>query len=160
MQAYNALGGTTLSKKARSRKTLLIVCGTAMALLSPAATRPVLAQTPSAPPASAPGQSPHIGGNSFEGPKDVVYLPTRPLEDTRADMYFGDWRNSEPRVMFGSLVVRDILTPGDNFSPPVPGAVLERAKFLSYAKLEAGRTDRSLDAARPADLFLCHGGPG
>jgi hypothetical protein len=53
-------------------------------------------------------------------------------------MYFGDWRNSEPRVMFGSLVVRDILTPGDNFSPPVPGAVLERAKFLSYAKLEPG----------------------
>ena len=40
--------------------------------------------------------------------------------------------------MFGALVVRDILTPGDNLSPPVPGAVLERAKFLSYARLEAG----------------------
>jgi mannose-6-phosphate isomerase-like protein (cupin superfamily) len=124
--------------KARNRKTLSIVCGTALALLSVVSTRPISAQTPSAPPAAAPGQSPHIGGNSFEGPKDVVYLPTRPLEDTRANMYFGDWRNSEPRVMFGSLVVRDILTPGDNFSPPVPGAVLERAKFLSYAKLEAG----------------------
>jgi mannose-6-phosphate isomerase-like protein (cupin superfamily) len=53
-------------------------------------------------------------------------------------MYFGDWRDSEPRAMFGSLVVRNILTPGDNLSPPFPGAVLEQAKFLSYAKLAAG----------------------
>src|ERR1700687_1549332 len=130
----NVLGGTTLSK-ACNRTTLLVVCGTAIALFSIALTQPVSAQSPPAPPAAAPGQSPHIGGNSFEGPKDVVYLPTRPLEDTRANMYFGDWRDSEPRAMFGTLVVRDILTPGDNFSPPVPGAVLERAKFLSYGKL-------------------------
>ena len=68
----------------------------------------------------------------------MVYLPTRPAADTRLNMYFGDWRNSEPRVMFGSLVVRDILTPGNNLSPPLPGAVLEYARFLSYAKLEAG----------------------
>jgi len=79
-----------------------------------------------------------VGGNSFEGPKDVVYVPTRPPEDTRLNMYFGDWRDSEPHAMFGALVVRDILTTGNNFSPPVPGAVLERAKFLSYARLEAG----------------------
>jgi mannose-6-phosphate isomerase-like protein (cupin superfamily) len=103
-----------------------------------AAPRPLSAQTPSAPSAApAPAQI-HAGGNSFAGPKDVVYLPTRPQEDTRLNMYFGDWRDSEPRVMFGSLVTRDILTPGDNLSPPFPGAVLEHAKFLSYAKLEAG----------------------
>jgi mannose-6-phosphate isomerase-like protein (cupin superfamily) len=112
-------------------------------MLSIAAARPISAQAPSVPqattpaPAAAPTQSRiHPGGNSFEGPKDVVYLPTRPLEDTRLNMYFGDWRDSEPHVMFGSLIVRDILTSGDNFSPPVPGAVLEHAKFLSYAKLE------------------------
>src|SRR6202008_3975720 len=31
-----------------------------------------------------------------------------------------------------------ILTPGDNLSPPFPGAVLEHARFLSYATLEPG----------------------
>ena len=96
------------------------------------------AQTPPPQPTAAPGRSPQIGGNSFVGPKDVVYLPTRPIEDTRANMYFGDWHDSEPRAMFGSLVVRDILLPGDNFSPPFPGHVLEHAKFLSYATLEPG----------------------
>jgi mannose-6-phosphate isomerase-like protein (cupin superfamily) len=127
--------------KVRNRKTLSAVCGAALAFFSAAAARPVLAQTPAAPPAAAPGHAPHIGGNSFAGPKDVVYLPTRPLQDTRANMYFGDWRDSEPHAMFGALVVRDILTPGDNLSPPYPGAVLERAKFLSYGRLEArGRT--------------------
>ncbi|MGA8154584.1 MAG: cupin domain-containing protein [Terriglobales bacterium] len=123
----------------RSRKRLSAVCGTALALFSVVASRPLRAQTPPAPPpVSGPGQSPHIGGNSFEGPKDVVYLPTRPPEDTRANMYFGDWHDSEPHTMFGALVVRDILLPGDNLSPPFPGNVLEHAKFLSYGRLEAG----------------------
>jgi mannose-6-phosphate isomerase-like protein (cupin superfamily) len=124
--------------KVRNRKMLSAVCGTAVALFFVADIRPIYAQTSSAQPAAAPGQSPHIGGNSFEGPKDVVYLPTRPAEDTRLNMYFGNWRDSEPRAVFGSLVVRDILKPGDNLSPPFPGAVLEHARFLSYAKLEAG----------------------
>ncbi len=109
---------------------------TAIALFSVA----VSAQTPAPNPGAIvpPGKAPHVGGNSFEGPKDVVYLPTRPLEDTRLNMYFGDWRNSEPQVMFGALIVRDILTAGDNLSPPYPGAVLEHAKFLSLGKLEPG----------------------
>ena len=124
--------------KVRNIKKLSAACGTAIAMFCFAATRPVSAQTPPAPPAAAPGQSPHIGGNSFEGPKDVVYLPTRPPEDTRVNMYFGDWHDSEPHVIFGSLVVRDILLPGDNLSPPFPGHVLEHAKFLSYGRLEAG----------------------
>src|SRR3984957_15154103 len=140
MSIYNRriIGRDPLST-ANNRKTLSAVCATAIALFAVAAP-PISAQTPSATPGAIvpPGKAPHIGGNSFEGPKDVVYLPTRPPEDTRLNMYFGDWRNSEPRIMFGSLVVRDILTPGDNLSPPFPGAVLEHAKFLSFGKLEAG----------------------
>jgi mannose-6-phosphate isomerase-like protein (cupin superfamily) len=79
-----------------------------------------------------------VGGNHFDGPKDIVYPPTLAPEDTRLNMYFGDWHNSQPKAMYGSLVVRDILTPGDNLSPPFPGQVLERAKFLSYGTLGAG----------------------
>ena len=78
------------------------------------------------------------GGNHFAGPRDIIYPTKLSLQDTRLNMYFGDWRDSEPQAMFGSLVVRNILTPGDNLSPPFPGAVLEQAKFLSYAKLAAG----------------------
>ncbi len=126
--------------KIRDRKKLSAICGIALALFCVASTRTMLAQNPLPPPAAAPATagSPHIGGNSFEGPKDVVYLPTRPLEDTRLNMYFGDWHDAEPNIMFGSLVVRAILTPGDNLSPPFPGAVLEHAKFLSHGTLEAG----------------------
>lgn len=120
----------SIASKRRTFSTLITI---ALAFISVGV--PAFSQTPAAP---GPSHAPHIGGNSFEAPKDVVYLPTRPAEDTLLNMYFGDWRNSQPRVLFGSLVVRDILTPGDNFSPRVPGAVLEHAKFLSYAKLEAG----------------------
>src|ERR1700722_9234121 len=98
-------------------KRPLGIRGIASALLFAGATPVLVAQAPTTPPPYTPGKAPHVGGNSFEGPKDVVYLPTRPRENTRLNMYFGDWRNSEPNVMFGSLVVRDILTPGDNLSP-------------------------------------------
>ena len=64
--------------------------------------------------------------------------PPAPSRIPCADMFFGDWRKSEPKVMFGSLIVRDILTQGDNFSPPFPGAILQWAKFLSYSQLEPG----------------------
>src|ERR1700761_2153119 len=136
-----------------SRASLLRFFTAVIALYGLAGMGPASAQTPPAPagaaptttsPATAPHNGPAqiwsraAGGNHFAGPKDVVYVPTRPVMDTRLDMYFGDWRRSEPRVMFGSLVVRDILTPGDNLSPAFPGAVLERAKFLSYANLDPG----------------------
>ncbi|MGC2398309.1 MAG: cupin domain-containing protein, partial [Acidobacteriaceae bacterium] len=132
----------------RCSKRFCGLCLAALTMHFVAGIRPISAQTPATPPASTPtAPAPNTpakvwvraaGGNHFAGPKDVVYMPTRPLVDTRLDMYFGDWRNSEPRVMFGSLVVRDILTPGDNLSPPFPGAVLEHAKFLSYANLDPG----------------------
>jgi mannose-6-phosphate isomerase-like protein (cupin superfamily) len=116
-----------------------------------AATRLTAQSTPAAAPAAKPaatGPAAGVptqviwargaGGNHFNGPNEIVYPPTLAPEDTRLNMYFGDWRNSQPRPMFGSLVVRDILTPGDNLSPPFPGAVLERAKFLSYGTLGTG----------------------
>ncbi len=78
------------------------------------------------------------GGNHFDGPKDIIYPTKTAPVDTRLNMYFGDWHDSLPHAMFGTLVVRDILTPGDNLSPPAPGAVLEVAKFLSYGTLGAG----------------------
>jgi hypothetical protein len=120
-----------------NRKKLSAVCAASMALFFVASIRPTPAQV-YVPPPSKPTMVPHIGGNSFLRPRDIIYLPGRPPSDTLADMFFGDWRNSEPNVMFGSMIVRDILTQGDNFSPPFPGAVLQWAKFLSYGQLEPG----------------------
>ena len=115
----------------------------AIALLAVVASGALRAQTPAPKPAPAAGVPGQVwvraaGGNHFDGPKDIVYPAKLAPQDTRLNMYFGDWRDAQPRAMFGSLVVRDILTPGDNLSPPFPGAVLEQASFLSYAKLEAG----------------------
>jgi hypothetical protein len=127
--------------KVRNAIKLSALSTTAIALLSIAATPPASAQTPPKPTdtvhAAPPG---HVnpGGNSFPGPTAIVYLPARPVQDTRLNMYFGDWHNSEPNARFGSLIVRDILTPGDNLSPPIAGAVLEHAKFLSYGTLAPG----------------------
>src|ERR1700722_9994998 len=147
------LKGVTLS-----RPKLSVLSASAILLFSVA----VSAQTPAPNPGAIvpPGKAPHVGGNSFEGPKDVVYLPTRPLEDTRLNMYFGDWRNSEPNVMFGSLVVRDILTPGDNLSPTFPGAILEHAKFLSYGKLEPGARTVPSTLKGLQIVFYVDGGEG
>jgi mannose-6-phosphate isomerase-like protein (cupin superfamily) len=51
-------------------------------------------------------------------------------------MFMGDWRDSMPRHVFGSLVLRDILTHGDNYAPPQPGAILQAANYLAYGRLQ------------------------
>jgi mannose-6-phosphate isomerase-like protein (cupin superfamily) len=77
------------------------------------------------------------GGNTFDGPGDVRYPPNRDTQDRRVDMFIGDWHNSVPRTAYGALVLRDILTRGDNFGPSHVGAVLQSANFLAYARLPA-----------------------
>ncbi len=95
-----------------------------------------------APPATAqvvakpPVTTPSAGGNSFDGPGDVRYQADRDVQDRRIDMFIGDWRDSMPRHAFGSLVLRDILTRGDNFAPPQPGAILQAANYLAYGRLQ------------------------
>jgi len=88
--------------------------------------------------AKPPVKTPSTGGNSFDGPGDVKYEPSRDAFDRRIDMFIGDWRDSLPRHAYGSLVLRDILTRGDNYAPPQPGAVLRAANFLSYGRLRSG----------------------
>ena len=93
---------------------------------------PVVAQVVAKPPVTTPS----AGGNSFDGPGDVRYLAERDVQDRRIDMFIGDWRDSMPRHVFGSLVLRDILTRGDNYAPPEPGAILQAANYLAYGRLQ------------------------
>ncbi len=93
---------------------------------------PMSAQVVAKPPVTTPS----AGGNSFDGPGDVRYQADRDSQDRRIDMFIGDWRDSMPRHAFGSLVLRDILTRGDNFAPPQPGAILQAANYLAYGRLQ------------------------
>ena len=96
------------------------------------ASLPAVAQVVAKPPVTTPS----AGGNSFDGPGDVRYQAERDVQDRRIDMFMGDWRDSMPRHVFGSLVLRDILIRGDNYAPPEPGAILQAANYLAYGRLQ------------------------
>lgn len=62
-------------------------------ILLSAALLPAGAQTVAKPPVKTPS----AGGNSFAGPGEVRYQPSRDGQDRRIDMFIGDWHNSMPR---------------------------------------------------------------
>jgi mannose-6-phosphate isomerase-like protein (cupin superfamily) len=80
--------------------------------------------------------------------------------DRRIDMFISDWHESTPRHTHGSLVLRDILTRGDNYAPPEKGAVFERFNFLSHGLLAAGAstTNSRLDVQQ--EIFYILSGTG
>jgi len=96
-----------------------------------------LAQSPT--PSANSGTGNAINGiNSYPGPGLVKYEPDREPNDRRIDLFLSDWQGSMPRSEHGSLVLRDILTRGDNFAPPQKGAVLHYANFLAMGRLATG----------------------
>jgi mannose-6-phosphate isomerase-like protein (cupin superfamily) len=120
------------------------------------------AQTP-APSNSLPssGTKNAINGiNSYPGPEFVKYAPERDANSRRIDLFIGDWQGSMPRFEHGSLVLRDILTRGDNFAPPEKGAVLRVANFFAYGRLAAGAwtTPAKLDGQQ--EVYYVLGGKG
>jgi mannose-6-phosphate isomerase-like protein (cupin superfamily) len=116
----------------------------------------VAAQVAPKPPVSTPSP----GGNSFDGPGAVVYQAERDSQDRRIDMFMGDWRDSMPRHLYGSLVIRDILTRGDNFSPPQPGAILQAANFLALGRLQPGASTTPSRLEREQNIFYVVDGSG
>jgi mannose-6-phosphate isomerase-like protein (cupin superfamily) len=120
------------------------------------ASLPAVAQVAAKPPVKTPS----AGGNSFDGPGDVRYQAGRDSQDRRIDMFIGDWRDSMPRHAYGSLVLRDILTRGDNYAPPQAGAILQAANFLAYARLQAGNSTTPSRLTREQNVFYISGGSG
>ena len=118
------------------------------------------AQTPPATPVQT-GNDPAYGGghNSYPGPSLIVYS-SRDTEDRRIDLYMADWHESMPRSIHGSLVVRDLLTKGDYFSPPQRGAILPAENFLAYGSLapHASTVPARLDGQQ--EVFYVVGGTG
>jgi mannose-6-phosphate isomerase-like protein (cupin superfamily) len=100
------------------------------------------------------------GGNHFATPGDVIYPPNRDAVDSRVDMFFGDWRDSLPRAAYGSLILRDILTRGDNLAPPAKGAVLQCANFLAFGRLPAHASTIPSTLLHNQQVFYIVGGAG
>jgi len=118
-----------------------------------------LAQAPSAPPSS--GTKNAINGiNSYPGPEFVKYAPVRDDPDRRIDMFIGDWHESLPRFEHGSLVLRDILTRGDNFAPPEKAAVLRMANFLAFGRLAPGAWTTPSKLEKQQEVYYILGGTG
>jgi mannose-6-phosphate isomerase-like protein (cupin superfamily) len=104
--------------------------------------------------------TPAAGGNSFTGPTTIRYVAGRDPQDKRIDMFFGDWQSSPPRHQFGSLVLRDILTHGDNMMPPQPGAVLQAVNFLAYGRLQPRDSTVSTKLEGRQEILYIDGGSG
>ena len=102
--------------------------------------------------------TPAAGGNSFTGPTTIRYVAGRDPQDKRIDMFFGDWQSSPPRHQFGSLVLRDILTHGDNMMPPQPGAVLQAVNFLAYGRLQPRDSTVSTKLEGRQEILYIDGG--
>lgn len=71
-----------------------------------------------------------------------------PKRDPDIDMFIGNWRDNAPRISFGSLIERDILTKsaGDPLRPHTKGAVLTYLSRLTYGLLDTN------DSTTPAKL--------
>jgi mannose-6-phosphate isomerase-like protein (cupin superfamily) len=86
-----------------------------------------------------------------------------PKVDPDIDMFVNHWRNSSPRMMYGNLVFRDILTQlagADPVRPIRKGAVLIFNNSISYATLEPGATASGRAEKGSQQVFYVTGGAG
>ena len=96
---------------------------------------------------------------------DYSQLDPKPYNsetDPNIDMYMGNWKNSMPRNIHGSLVVRDILTSCDSdpMHPTKKGAVLTEIKSVSYATLESHASTTPSKLEGEQELYYIQSGKG
>jgi mannose-6-phosphate isomerase-like protein (cupin superfamily) len=100
------------------------------------------------------------GINSYPGPGLVIYQNAPDPMSRRIDFFYSDWRESMPRVEHGSLVLRDILTKGDNFAPSEKGAVMHFGNFFSYGRLAPGSETTPERMVGQQEVYYILGGEG
>ena len=88
--------------------------------------------------------------------------PYNPETDPDIDMFIGHWKDSMPRHIHGSLVVRDILTKleGDPLRPTKKCAVLTEINSVSYATLEAHASTTPSKLKGEQELYYIRSGKG
>lgn len=131
----------------------------ATAVTSVALALSLFAAAQNAPPSSGT-QNAINGINSYPGPGLVKYQSTPDPMDRRIDMFIGDWRLSMPRVEHGSLILRYILTRGDNFDPPEKGAVLHYTNFFAFGRLAPGAWTTPSKLEGQQEIYYILGGEG
>lgn len=93
-------------------------------------------------------------------PEPYRFVHDRDTMDRRIDKFLSDWQGSLPRAEHGSLVLRDILTRGDNFAPPQIGATLQYANFLALGRLAPGASTTPSTLDRQQEIYYITGGQG
>jgi mannose-6-phosphate isomerase-like protein (cupin superfamily) len=78
----------------------------------------------------------------------------------RIGLYFGDWHASTPRATHGSLVERDIFTPGDPQNPTHPGAVLRYVHSFTYATLAPHASTKATRLEGQQEIYFVDSGHG
>src|SRR5262245_26001120 len=89
--------------------------------------------------------------------------PINPAVDPNIDLFINDWRNSQPRTIYGKLEVRDILTKLQGPDPQHPtkkGAVLVNITAISYATLAPGAIASGRMQQGERIVFFTTGGTG
>jgi hypothetical protein len=89
--------------------------------------------------------------------------PINPAVDPNVDMFINDYKNSQPRMIYGKLAVRDILTKLEGSDPQHPtkkGAVLTSIRAISYATLAPGAISSGRMQAGERIVFYATGGTG
>ncbi|MFA6470626.1 MAG: cupin domain-containing protein [Candidatus Latescibacterota bacterium] len=86
-----------------------------------------------------------------------------PAVDPDIDMFVNHWSNSVPRLMYGSLVFRDVLTGlegKDSLHPSKKGAVLLEQTAISYATIEPDAIAAGSAKKGGQQIFYVTGGTG
>jgi mannose-6-phosphate isomerase-like protein (cupin superfamily) len=89
--------------------------------------------------------------------------PINPAADPNVDLFINDWKNSQARMVYGKLVVRDILTRLEGPDPQHPakkGAVLVNITAISYATLAPGAVASGRMQKGERIVFYTTGGTG
>ena len=107
-------------------------------------------------------------GRGGPPPLDYARLDNRPYNraaEPDIDMFIGNWRDGFPKMIHGSIYVRDMLTAlegTDSLHPARKGAVLVNAESVSYAMLEPGAFAHPLEGEFKGiqETFVVNSGTG
>jgi mannose-6-phosphate isomerase-like protein (cupin superfamily) len=110
--------------------------------------------------AKPPVKTPASGGNSFPGPNAIRSEDGTDQQPRLIDKFMGDWHDSVPRHEHGSLVLRDILTHGNNLNPPQAGAVLQATNFVAYGRLQPRDVTTPEKLEDQQEIYYIDGGTG
>ena len=83
-------------------------------------------------------------------------------EEPNIDLFTVNWKDAAPKILYGSLEVRDLLTrlEGDPLQPVKKGAVLTSLRSVSYGALKPGASTTPSRMYREQCVFYIASGKG